>query len=243
MKTQKMLIWNFDINKVSKNAQNISVFQSKSYENLKMKLKWKTVVQKTQKDFPFQACKRSNKWSRMRTKEIFNNTETIFTFSSWKRYKFYFEIRTKMVFQKTPKEVSSRAWTWPVIFHPITARKAFSKNAQTLNLLVVYTRAERSGRENVHKIQFLRVYTDIKSGNTKSVRVHAQNLELSEIFTTTFWATRLNAQNLTFWAFMRVFWDPCLPGKKLIWPLRLFFSQSERVIYGMKVRDLANILA
>ena len=119
----------------------------------------------------------------------------------------------KIVFIKMLKQKFFWAWTWRVIFFPLTPRKTFSKSAHKFDLLGVYLRARRNGRENVHKIQILRVYTDSKSRNKKWMRAHAQNFVFSDVFRTTFVGTRLNAEKVEFDAFTRVFGSLWLPGE------------------------------
>ena len=84
-------------------------------------------------------------------------------------------MRTKIVLKKTPKETLLPSQTSLVIFFPITPKKTFSRHAYKFNLLSVYSRAGRNGRENIDKIQILRVYTNIKNRNAKPLRVHTLN--------------------------------------------------------------------
>ena len=117
------------------------------------------------------------------------------------------EMRTKIVLKKTPKEILSRSQNSLAIFSPITAKKTFSRDAYKFNLLSVYSRAGRNGRENIDKILILRVYTNIKNRNTKPLRVHTLNQEFLEKFTTSFSGTRLNVKKVNFFGAYARFWE------------------------------------
>jgi hypothetical protein len=90
--------------------------------------------------------------------------------------------------------------------------KKASRHAEMFNILDVYSSVEINGREHARKMHSMYVKTGSKTGNTKLMRVNSQNLGFLEVFTSWFFRTRLNVQNLSYWAFTRVFENPCLLG-------------------------------
>lgn len=90
--------------------------------------------------------------------------------------------------------------------------KNLSKNAEMFDLLDEYSSVKTNRRKHVRKIHYMYVKAESKTGNTKLLRVNSENLGFLEVFTSCFFRTRVNAQNLSCWAFTRVFENPCLLG-------------------------------
>ena len=91
--------------------------------------------------------------------------------------------------------------------------KNLAKNAEMFDILDVYSSVKTNGRKHVRKIHYMYVKAESKTGNTKWLHVNSQNLGFLEVFTSCFSHMLLNGQNLSYWAFTRVFENPCLLGK------------------------------
>ena len=115
--------------------------------------------------------------------------------------------------------------------------KNLAKNAEMFDILDVYSSVKTNGRTHVRKIHYMYVKADRKNGNTKLLRVNSENRGFLEVFTSCFFHTRLNGQKLSYWAFTRVFENPCLLGRELNnahFHLYYYFDKfSSDVLFGV----------